>query len=67
MGADSQHVKLNLQDDKGLTMQFLAFNANEIFFVEIGNQISVWFHPNINQWRGKRSVEGQMLHIEVIE
>ncbi len=67
MGADSQHIKLNLQDAKGLTMQFLAFNANEIFFVEIGKQVSAWFHPNINQWRGKRSVEGQMLHIEVID
>ena len=67
MGVDSQHIKLDLQDAKGLTMQFLAFNANEIFFVEIGKQVSAWFHPNINQWRGKRSVEGQMLHIEVID
>lgn len=67
MGSDSQHVKLDLQDKNGLTMQFLAFNAHETFFVEVGAHVSVWFHPNINQWRDKRSVEGQLLHVEIKE
>lgn len=67
MGTESQHVKLELEDKKGRTMQFLAFNAPDSFFVEHGDQISVWFHPNINQWRDKRSVEGQLLHVEIIE
>jgi len=67
MGADSQHVKLDLIDGKGMSMQFIAFNAHETFFVEIGKKVSVWSHPNINEWRGKRSVEGQLLRIEITE
>jgi len=65
MGADSQHVKLDLQDNTGIKMQFLAFNAPNEYFAEIGENVSVWFHPNINGWNGRRSVEGQLLHIEV--
>jgi single-stranded-DNA-specific exonuclease len=65
MGADSQHVKLDLQDNTGIKMQFLAFNAPNEYFAEIGTEISVWFHPNINEWRGRRTVEGQLAHIEV--
>jgi len=65
MGADSQHVKLNLQDSNGKSMQFLAFNAPDSFFVELGSQLSIWYHIDINEWRGRRSVEGQILHIEV--
>ena len=64
MGADSQHVKLDLADKSGRTMQFLSFNAPDSCFVEIGSIVSVWFYPNINEWRGIRSVEGQILHIE---
>ena len=64
MGADLQHVKLNLQDKTGITMQFLSFNAPDSCFVAVGTNTNVWFHPNINQWRGNCSVEGQILHID---
>lgn len=66
MGADSQHIKLELRDKKNRTMQFLAFNAPDYFFVEIGFCVTVWYHPNINEWQGYQSVEGQLLHIEVV-
>ena len=65
MGTDQQHVKLDLADKNGLTMQFLSFNAPESCFVGIGSMVSVWFQPNINEWRGRRSIEGQILHIEL--
>jgi len=64
MGTDAQHLKLALKDGNGKVMQFLAFNAHESLMVEIGARISVWFHPNINEWQGRRSVEGQLLHLE---
>jgi len=64
MGADAQHVKIELQDALKNCMQFLAFNAPDHFFVEPGEKISVWFHPTLNEWQGRRSVEGRLLHLE---
>jgi single-stranded-DNA-specific exonuclease len=64
MGVDGQHVKLETHNDSGVIMQFLAFNAPEHFFVDVGVQVSVWYQPDINEWQGRRSVEGKLLHIE---
>ncbi|MDX2776252.1 single-stranded-DNA-specific exonuclease RecJ [Streptomyces caniscabiei] len=67
MGADAQHVKLELcmKSDVGNTMHFLAFNAPEYFFVEPGEQVHAWFQPVLNEWQGRRSVEGRLLHLEL--
>lgn len=65
MGADAQHVKIELQDTLKNYMQFLAFNAPEHFFVDTGERVNVWFHPTLNEWQGRRSVEGRLLHLEV--
>ena len=65
MGADGQHVKLELQDDKGARMQFIAFSAPDHFFVESGERVSIWFQPDINEWQGRRTIEGRLLHLEI--
>lgn len=66
MGADAQHVKLELcmKSDTGRAMQFLAFNAPPHFFVDPGNHVHAWFQPTINEWQGRRTVEGRLLHLE---
>jgi len=64
MGADAQHVKLELQDPSGKVIQFLAFNAPDHFFVEPGARVTVWFQPMLNEWQGRRSVEARLLHLE---
>lgn len=64
MGADNQHVKLALQDRSGRKMQFLAFNAPGHFFLESGESATIWFQPTINEWQGRRNVEGRLLHLE---
>lgn len=64
MGVDAQHVKLTLQDDQGATLQLLMFNAPEHCFVEPGERADVWYQPDINEWNGRRSVEGRLLHLE---
>lgn len=64
MGAEGQHVKLELQDAKGEAMHFLAFSAPTHFFVEPGEYVTIWFQPDINEWRGKKTVEGRLLHLE---
>ena len=65
MGSDSQHVKLDLRDLQGRTLQMLAFNAPEHFFVEIGALVSVWYQPDVNEWNGRRTIEGRLLHLEL--
>jgi len=67
MGADAQHVKLELRDASGVKMQFLAFNAPTHFFVEPGEIITIWFQPTLNEWQGRRNVEGMLLHLEAGE
>lgn len=65
MGANGQHVKIALRDADEKTLQVLAFNAPELFFREPGDEIAVWFQPNINEWNGVRTVEGRLLHVEL--
>lgn len=64
MGADSQHVKLEL-DDAGMRLEMLAFNAPEHYFVEPGERVTVWYQPDINEWQGRRTVEGRLLRLEI--
>ncbi len=65
MGAESQHVKLELSDN-GTKLQMLAFSAPEHFFVEPGEYVTVWYQPDINEWNGRRTVEGRLLHLELL-
>lgn len=65
MGTDGQHVKIEARNQNGIILQFLAFNAPEHFFVETGITISVWYQPDVNEWQGRRSVEGRLLHLEI--
>lgn len=64
MGAEAQHVKLELQDANRKAMHFLAFSAPAHFFVEPGKYVTIWFQPTLNEWQGKRTVEGRLLHLE---
>lgn len=67
MGTDGQHIKLDLVDELGIMMQFLAFNAPDHIFVKIGEKVNVWYHLDINEWQGRRSVEGRLLHLELAD
>jgi single-stranded-DNA-specific exonuclease len=67
MGTDGQHVKLETQNKDGMRMQFLAFNAPTHFFPEIGTMIDVWYQPDINEWQGRKSIEGRLQHLKVRE
>ena len=66
MGSDAQHVKLEVRDAQGATLQLLAFSAPEHFFVETGVEVNVWYQPDVNEWNGRRTVEGRLLHLEVL-
>ena len=64
MGDDNQHVKLEVKDKTGKRIQVIAFGAPDYFFAEPGEQVSILFQPNINEWKGRRSVEGKLLHVD---
>lgn len=63
MGTEGQHVKLSLASGNK-TMDFLAFSASEHFFVTPGQMVTIWYTPELNEWRGNRSVEGRILHLK---
>ncbi len=67
MGSDGQHIKLTVRDGQGTALQLLAFNAPPNFVRQPGDVISAWFQPTINDWRGMRSVEGRLLHVELVD
>jgi single-stranded-DNA-specific exonuclease len=64
MGADNQHVKLEVKDFAGKKIDLLAFSAPKHFFVKPGESVTIFFQPTINEWQGRRKVEGRLLHIE---
>lgn len=66
MGADKQHVKLEVKDGLGKRLQVLAFSAPDSFFAEPGEQVTILFQPTLNEWQGRRSVEGRLLHVDSI-
>lgn len=66
MGADNQHVKIQVQDTLKNKIELLAFGAPAHWFAEPGEQINVWFEPNLNEWNGKKTVEGRLVRLEVV-
>ena len=67
MGSDAQHLKLEVQDKNRRSIELLAFNAPSEWSVGLGEQVSVWFVPTINEWRGRRSVEGRLVRLESVD
>ena len=66
MGTDGQHIKLSARDSDGVVIRMLAFNAPENFLCKPGDTASIWFRPVINEWQGIRSVEGELLHLQLV-
>ena len=64
LGADEQHIKIGLQDLNGRKMYVIAFSAPDHFFVETGERVTAWYRPTINEWQGRRSIEGHLLRLE---
>ena len=66
MGDSGQHVKLTLKDAAAGKIDLVAFNAPAHFYVDQGTQIVAWYAPELNEWQGRRSVEGRLLHLELM-
>lgn len=66
MGADGQHVKYRFADKNGQSMEMIAFNKADVFTADIGETVSVWCELGINEWNGRRAVEGRLLRLDVV-
>lgn len=66
MGDSGQHVKLTVKNSEGYRIDVLAFSAPDYFFQEIGMNVTIWYSTEINEWQGNRTVEGCLLHLELV-
>ena len=66
MGADGQHVKYRFADKNGQSMEMIAFNKADTFTADIGEMAAVWCELGINEWNGRKAVEGRLLRLEVV-
>ena len=63
MGDKKQHIKLTLSDGVR-EIRMLKFNAADEMRAEIGEKVAVRFSLSLNEWQGRRSVEGMILYLE---
>jgi single-stranded-DNA-specific exonuclease len=63
MGGEGQHVKYTFRDKQGQSLQMIAFNKASVFVDAVGEVVSVWCELGINEWKGRRNVEGRLLKI----
>ncbi len=64
MGDKKQHVKYRFADQNGVKMEMVAFSAAEKFVCEVGEVVRVWCELSVNEWMGRRSVEGRLMRME---
>lgn len=65
MGDRGQHIKYRFADANGHNFEMVAWNSSEVFTAEIGETVDVWCELMLNEWRGRRTVEGRLLRLEV--
>lgn len=66
MGVEGQHLKLAVVDREGMELRMVAFGAPEEWKeAEVGDEVDVWMVPMLNEWNGRRTVEGRMLEVKI--
>lgn len=66
MGDRGQHVKYTLADVHNKTFQVIAFNKSDDFTAIMGDKVSIWVELTINEWQGRRTIEGRLLRMDEI-
>lgn len=67
LGAEKSHLKLTVADDMDRSIKLIWFSAPTDREFNVDDQIDVWFHPSINEWNGRRSLEGRLLHVKHVK
>lgn len=63
MGDHGQHVSYTLTKN-GRQFRCISWHGADVFTAEIGETVDVWFEPTLNEWQGRRNVEGRLLRLE---
>lgn len=63
MGDKKQHLKLQLTDKNGNFFSVIAFNKAADIPAQTGETVDVWVELTLNEWQGRRSVEGRLLKL----
>ena len=65
MGDNGQHLRFTFEDTQGTAYDLLAFSAPAHFYVEPGTVADIWYTPERNEWQGRISLEGRLVHLAV--
>lgn len=63
MGSENQHLKILLEDENHNMMSFLSFNFPDEHLLEVGDSVDALYSPIINDWCGRKTVEGRLITI----
>lgn len=64
LGADGEHLRLVVEDDRGGSLKLMQFFApEENLKIQPGGRANMWITLTENEFRGVRSVEGRILKI----
>ena len=65
LGAEGQHLRLVVEDERGGRLKLMRFFAPEAeLTTRVGERVSVWVTVEENVFRGMRSVEGRIERLE---
>ncbi|HEX6462134.1 MAG TPA: single-stranded-DNA-specific exonuclease RecJ [Candidatus Saccharimonadales bacterium] len=65
MGADKSHLKLTLSDADNNLLDVVAWGRAKDIPFQPGDTVSVKCTIELNEWNGRRSVQGKLLRIEL--
>ncbi|HEX4661987.1 MAG TPA: single-stranded-DNA-specific exonuclease RecJ [Candidatus Saccharimonadales bacterium] len=63
MGDAKQHLKLQCSDSAGNYFSVIAFNKAAEIRAKPGDIADVWIELTLNEWQGRRTVEGRLLKL----
>lgn len=63
LGKEGNHLKLEVGDGHGNQWNLIGFGQAQKYLQDVGDEVSVWFTLLENEWRGRVSLEGQLVKI----
>ena len=68
MGKNQNHLKLTVKDSetKSFPLEMVAFGKGELFpELSRGKKLKIAYQLDINRWKGRESLQGKVMHIEM--
>lgn len=66
LGAERNHLKIELQDSSGMKMEFIKFSNGNQYNLKIGQKINIWSNIEINDWNSAQKLEGLLIDLEIL-